>query len=276
MLNAFQEEDHLPFFFEGTKDVAILLTHGFPGSAKEMRPIAYVLNNMGWNTRGILLPGFGPEIETITDKTADDWYNTVESALIELKQDYKTVLLAGNSMGGGLSIQALAKQKADGLILFAPFWKVDNILWDMLPVLKYVLPRFKPFKIFKPNFDDPEFQKGTRNFMPNADFDDPEFQRMTVELEVHTSVFEQIRTVGMKAYHHAPQVNVPTLIVQGTEDELVTPKSTEQLLKRLSGELTYVTVKAPHNPLQPELACWDEVAEQVREFTKPFLDDILT
>lgn len=272
-LRAFEGDEHQPFFFEGTVDAAVLLTHGFPGSAKEMRPIAEVLNRMGFAVRGVLLPGFGPEIETITERNADEWYSTVESALLDLKGSYSIVLLAGNSMGGGLSIQAAAKQGADGLILFAPFWTIDNILWKALPILKYVVPRFKPFKIFKPDFNDPEFQKGTRNFMPDADFDDPEFRRGTLELEVHTHVFDQIRAVGATAYQLAPQFAVPTLVIQGTEDELVTPRSTEKLLQRLGGDLIYKQVKAPHNPLQPELECWHEVVESVQSFANPFVTE---
>ncbi len=270
MLDAFQEPEHLPFLFEAEGNRAALLTHGFPGSAKEMRPVAQLLHDMGWTTQGVLLPGFGPEIETIMEKKHTDWQQTVDTALAQLRHNHDTVLLIGNSMGGALSIQAAAKHGADGLMLFAPFWTIDHILWKALPVLKHVIPRFKPFSVFKPDFQDPEFQKGTRNFFPNADFDDPEFQRMTLNMEIQTSVFDQIRNAGLGGYEAAPDVKVSTLVIQGTGDDLVKPEVTQKLLDRLGGTVTYREVDAPHNPIDPAQASWEQVADHIRIFTQQF------
>jgi len=271
MLNAFEGPEHLPFTFDGANGGAVLLTHGFPGSAKEMRPIAHALNDAGWTTHGVLLPGFGPAIETLGERQHTEWQQTVSTALAELQASYSPVIVAGNSMGGALSIHAAAKHGADGLILFAPFWTLDNLLWKALPVLRYIIPKFKPFKLIKPDFDDPEFQKGTRNFMPNADFSDPEFRKQTLNLEVDTRVFANIRAAGMDGYHAAPDIHVPTLIIQGSEDELVTPTATSQLIDRLNGENTYIRVAAPHNPLDPEKPYWPTVVESVLAFSSQFV-----
>jgi carboxylesterase len=269
MLNgAFQGEEHQSFTFQGTNNHAALLVHGFPGSPREMRPVAQVLHGMGWTTRGVLLPGFGPEIETMIEKHHTDWETAVNNALVELQRDHDTVIVAGISMGGALSIQAVAKHGADGLILFAPFWTIDNLLWKALPVLKHVVPRFRPFSIFKPDFSDPEFQKGTRNFMPNADFNDPAFQQATRKLEVHTHVFDQIRAVGVEGYKHAPQINVPTLVIQGTSDELVTVASTQKLLARFQGYLEYHEVDTAHNPIAPEQEAWAAVSTHIQSFVQ--------
>ncbi len=265
-ISAFAGEEHRPFLLKGTNNCAVLLVHGFPGSAKEMRPLAEAINALGWTTQGVLLPGFGPEIETIEQKMHTDWEQHVDNALLELKAKHSTVVLVGNSMGGALSIQAVAKHGADGLILFAPFWTIDNFLWKALPVLKHVVRRFKPFKVFKPDFQDPEFQKGTKNFFPNADFNDPEFQRQTLEMEVNTNVFDQIRAAGQGGYDLAPQVTIPVLVIQGSDDELVKPEVTQQLLNRLSGNLVYHEVNAPHNPLSPDKAYWPDVVGYVEAY----------
>jgi carboxylesterase len=268
--NAFQSPEHQPFELDGTNGGAILLTHGFPGSPAEMRPIANVLHQRGWTVRGILLPGFGAEIETIPQRHHSEWEAAVNTALTQLRNTHDRVIVAGNSMGGALSIQAAAQHNATGVILFAPFWKINNPLWGMLPFLRYVLPRFKPFRLFKPDFNDPEFQRGTRNFMPDADFDDPLFQQATLDMEVHTNVFHQIRAVGVQGYQLAPQVNAPILAIQGRQDELVTPQATRQLLGRFPSDVRYVEVDAPHNPLQPDMACWSEVVNAVETFISQF------
>ena len=270
-VDAFRGEEHQPFSHQ-TEPAhgGALLVHGFPGSPAEMRGIATVLEQRGWSTHGILLPGFGPQIEQITEKTHADWENAVKQALNDLQQDYETVILVGNSMGGALSIQAAANHPIDGLVLFAPFWTVNNILWNALPVLKYIVPRFKPFQLFEPDFDDPEFQKGTRNFLPNADFNDPEFQRQTKELEIRTDVFAQIRNVGVTAYKLAPQVNVPTFVVQGTNDELVTPDNTKKLIRRFSAPYEYIEIDGQHNLLDNNgNDDWNYVVEHLQTFIEP-------
>lgn len=268
---AFTDKSHQPFTITGNQSVAVLLTHGFPGSPKEMRPIAeHIHETYGYTVQGILLPGFGPEIETIPDRNHAEWQQTVMHATRTLKDTHERVILAGNSMGGALSIYAAAHHTIDGLILFAPFWTIDHIGWKTLPFWARLFPSFKPFLVFKPKFHDPEFQRGVQNFITNPDFDDPEFQRQVREMRVYTTVFEQIRAAGLAGYEHAEQVRVPTLVIQGTEDELVRPKTTQKLLNRLGTNLTYVEVNAPHNPLQPELDCWPDVQRHVINFMQQF------
>lgn len=267
MFQAFQDKAHQPFYIQGDASVAVLLTHGFPGSPKEMYPIASVIHqHTNWTVQGILLPGFGPDIESIMNYTHIQWQQAVLSALKDLKKTHQHVILAGNSMGGALSIYAASQIDIDALILFAPFWKVDHFLWGALPFLRHVLPTFQPFRLFKPDFQDPEFQRGMENFIPNADFNDPVLQQETRKLQVHTGVFDEIRQVGQQGYEHANTVQRPTLVIQGTEDELVTPKSTQKLLAQLGEQVQYHEVSAPHNPLHEELACWPDVKKHVLSF----------
>ncbi|MEO0562230.1 MAG: alpha/beta fold hydrolase, partial [Chloroflexota bacterium] len=107
--NAFQGEEHQPFQFDGNNGRAVLLTHGFPGSAAEMRPVGALFHKRGWTSRGVLLPGFGPAIETLPEKSMDDWLDAVMRAYSDLRRTHDTVVVAGNSMGGALSIQAAAQ-----------------------------------------------------------------------------------------------------------------------------------------------------------------------
>ncbi len=265
---AFTGPEHQPFYNPGDTGRAALLVHGFPGSPAEMRPVADLLP--GWTTQGVLLPGFASEMATILEKKHTDWLNAVESAAQSLRADHDTLLVIGNSMGGALSIQVAARHQVDGLILFSPFWQVEHLLWNALPLLKHIVPRFRPFQLFKPDFSDPEFRKGASNFMPNADFDDPETQRLIRELEIPTSVFNEIRQVGKRAKDLAPSVKAPALVIQGDEDDLVTPERTKALVANLSSPVTYAEVRAAHNPLQPDKPSWPNVQEHIRAFVEQF------
>ncbi len=268
-LNAFQGEEHQPFKYTVDKSGhAALLVHGFPGTPAEVRPIADILHQAGWTTQGVLLPGFGPQVETLPERTLDEWLSAIENALRDLWHDHDTVLLFGHSMGAALCIQVAANtpNKPDGLILFAPFWKVNHVLWTAMPVLKVVLPNPKVFKLLNLDFKDPETRKGIQNFMPDADLDDPQVQNAIRDFPVPVKMFAQIYKAGHMAYDLAPKIDIPTLVIQGKADELVRPTMTQQMVKRMNGKVSYIEVNGEHNLADTTLADWPMIQQYLVNF----------
>jgi len=263
---AFRDARHHPFIMTGsTHGGAALLVHGFPGTPAEMRPLAHILNREGWTTQGILLPGFGTDIESLPRRKVIDWLRAVDMALIELQRERRPVLLIGNSMGGALSIQIAAARKPDGLLLINPFWQLNNILWKTLPVLKFALPQFKPFRLMKLDFNDPETLKGIAGFIPGADLRDPEVQSAIRNFAIPTGMLDQLRLAGVGAGNAAPHVTTPTLVIQGANDPLVTPVITRQLVAKIAGA-GYQEIPGDHNLLDPALPTWRKVEALALDF----------
>jgi len=273
MFTPFAGEEHRAFFLNGGKPAA-LLVHGFPGTPAEMRPLAAALHLAGWTTQGLLLPGFGADIATLPQRTRQQWFAAVLTALRELQQDHYPVVLIGNSMGGALSLALAAelsssgKQPPNALMLFAPFYRIEHVLWQILPIVKRIFPVFHPFRWFRPDFSNPETRKGIHNFLPDADLDDPQVQQAIREFQLPLAMFDEIRMVGAAAYKVASQAVLPMLVIQGTQDRLVSPKSTRQLITRCGGEVTYREVTAEHDLLKPENAVWAEVEAAVLAFAQ--------
>lgn len=262
--------EHQPFFHVKGGETAALLIHGFPGTPAEMRPLALALEELGWTTRGVLLPGFGPDIEKLLHYTYQDWLNAVSTALSELRKQYRYVIVIGYSLGGALAILAASRQLIDGLILMAPFWKVDHILWTLLPILKPVLRNIRPFRLLKSNFDDPEVRTGIHNFLPGIDLDDPIVRQHIRDFKLPLELFSQIRTTGQQAYQSAARIAAPTpvLVIQGTHDDLVKPPLTHKLAQQFRTAVNYVEVPAKHD-LQVETGnAWTTVRAQVTEFAQ--------
>ena len=58
--------EHETFTLPGGRPAALLL-HGFLGTPAEMRGLGEALHEQGWTVYAPLLPGFGSDIETLTD-----------------------------------------------------------------------------------------------------------------------------------------------------------------------------------------------------------------
>jgi carboxylesterase len=265
---AFSEPEHEPFLWAGSGDAAALMVHGFPGSPAEMRPLARALHDSGWTVEGLLLPGFGAEIETLPARRSDEWLVAVEVKLAELRRGHDRVLLLGNSMGGALTLQAAARGGAAGLALISPFWKLESPLWTLLPVFRVLFPAFPIFKVIRLDFDDPQTRRGIRQFMPDADLDDPAVQREVREFRLPLALFDQIRQTGAQAYAAAPYVGVPALIVQGRQDELVRPALTQQLGQQIPGLRRLVEVDGGHDLLNTARPAWPLVRAALLDFAE--------
>ncbi len=263
----FQSAEHAPFYLQGSQ-AAALLVHGFPGTPAEMRPLGEALHAQGWTAQGILLPGFGAEIETILDKRVSDWVDAVRQPLQALRRDHRVVILIGYSLGGALALQATAQTAPDGLILLAPFWQIDHLLWKWLPAFKQVFNGVQPFRLFKPDFANPEVRAGIQNFMPDANLDDPQVQQAIRDFRLPLSLFEQIYQAGHTAHRLAPTLpsTLPVLVLQGADDDLVRPALTRRWIKRISGSVQYLEVPGKHDLPKSESAGWSEVQAAITRF----------
>lgn len=264
--NPFDTPEHYPFSLNGPRPAA-LLVHGYPGTPREMRPLAEALHDSGWTAHALLLPGFGPEMATLSAKTADDWRLAVSRALSDLRRDGHTpLILVGNSMGAALSLSVAAETPPDALILLAPFWKLPGLLWQSLPLMKRLFPQVRPFRLFKPDFNNPDFRKGAANFAPGADLDDPAVRQAIRDFTLPVGMFDEIRKAGLGGTAAAARVRVPTLIIQGRQDPLVRPALTRRLAARLAGPVEWVEVDAQHDLHDPTKAAFPQVRQAVLDF----------
>jgi carboxylesterase len=264
---AFRKPEHQPFLWrqDGT-DGAALLVHGFPGTPADMLPVADVLHSAGWTVQGILLPGFGPQINMLVERHAVDWLRAVCEALSDLKRSYTNILLVGYSMGGALSLQAAAIERPSALMLLAPFWKLDHALWALLPAIRRIVPEIPIFNMYKLDLNDPVIRAGFHDFVPDADIDDPQVQREIRRFRLPLSILDEVRSAGAAGYEAIPHIRARTLIIQGTLDPLVTATMTRRLMKRFRCEVEYVEVPADHYLVNPQLAVWPDICQSIMDF----------
>jgi carboxylesterase len=265
-LKLFQSAEHEPFNWAAGRS-ATLLIHGFPGTPAEMRPLGQSFLQAGWSVYGMLLPGFGAQIDTLFERHYSEWVAAVEESLVRLQQDHDTVLLVGYSLGAALAVQAAAAQSSTGLILLAPFWQLAP-KWQQLIslLLKPFFRQVRPFK--KADFADPKIRRGVSNLLSDLDLDDPDVQQALRALSIPIRMFEQLHRVGQAAFDLAPQVSIPTLIVQGTQDEVARLNRTRRLLQRFPGPLNYVELAAGHDLIRSDQSAWPRLEHAVLDFAR--------
>ena len=267
MLKVFQGEPHTDFLIErGTP--AALLIHGFPGTPAEMRPLASTLNAAGWTTRGLLLPGFGAQIDSLFQRHPQEWIDAAVMALQALKAAHQPVALIGYSLGAAISILTTSRIKPDRLILLAPFWKFGTrgqraIFRITKPIVRHLKP------LSRANFNDPRLRRFLSEFLQDADLDAPEVQQLLRQTTVPVDLFERIHALGQQAYTLAALIDRPTLILQGRHDPVVKPDFTRRLMDRIDEEMiTYGEIDAQHHLIDPALPDWPRLQQAVLDFVR--------
>lgn len=257
----FQDKKHEAFIWEGNTKYCAVLVHGFPGTPNEMRPVAEILHSYGWTVHAPLLPGFGIDINSLADKTYDEWLSSVINIIEQHGQTYEHTILVGLSMGGAISIQASVSSKVDHLLLLAPFWKFDNILWKMLPIIKLLIPSFKPFRLFRPALNDPEVLQEIKENFPSADLEDVK------HMSISTNMINQIRIAGNHARQSVEHITIPTTIIQGMQDSVVQPELTQELVNNMTAQVNYLVIEGDHNLTDPEDEIqWEHVKKHIHQF----------
>ena len=112
-----------------SKEVGILLVHGFTGSPASMRPWAEYLNQRGYTVKVPILHGHGTTPHDLNLVKWQEWPAKVESDLQELLRTCSKVFICGLSMGGGTTLNIATRYSKDlvGIILVNPMIHVKFV-----------------------------------------------------------------------------------------------------------------------------------------------------
>jgi carboxylesterase len=261
----FSAEEHRSFLLAGGRPAA-LLVHDLPGTPAEMLPLGRSLQKAGWTARGISLPGFGTDLATLADRGAQDWLQCIGSSLCELRRRHAPLLLVGFSLGAALAVVAASEAAPDGLVLLAPVWRMVSGLARLAgTLLRPFLPRYF-YPVRRADFRDPGTQQFLRTLVPGLDLEDPAAAAELRHLGVPLRLLAEAFASGSLSYRSAARVRCPTLILQGSHDQLARPDFTRRLSCRFPARARYLELPAGHRLLAERGPCWSEVERAVLEF----------
>jgi pimeloyl-ACP methyl ester carboxylesterase len=180
-------------------------------------------------------------------------------------------------MGGALAIHLASLDPPEKMVLVAPFSRLPGVWSQLLPLIGPFVKFWKPFRTT--DFDDPRVRKNVEEIFPGLPIDNPEVQnilRKEVNLPVK-SILEVVK-LGRKAYRLAPQINVPTLVIQGVKDVTVEPGQTLKLTNRFQkANVLYRTYPGGHDLLKDSPELLNQITQDILTFigqpsTGKFLD----
>lgn len=202
-----------PFSHEGSP-VGVLISHGFTGSPKSMRPWAEHLAEHGYSVRLPRLPGHGTTWQELNRTQWQDWYAVLDRAFRELTERCDKVVVAGLSMGGAL-VTRLAQEhgpRVAGLVLVNPAYQVEDPRLRVLPLIKSFVPSLA----------------GIGNDISKPGQDEGCYDRVPLKaLHSQTKMWAQV-------VRDLPEVTQPVLLIRSEHDHVVPASSSALLLSWIS------------------------------------------
>ncbi|MEX2542746.1 MAG: alpha/beta fold hydrolase [Trueperaceae bacterium] len=264
--------EHGPFVFGKSAKRALLL-HGFPGTPWELRAVGRLLADLGYEAHAPLLPGFGPQISSLDRRCRYDWQASASAALASLLPGAEEVLLVGYSMGAALATTVAVSQaqassrQPQRLVLINPFSGLGVPLATLLGLVTPFVPSYRPF--VKADFDDPWVREVLGRMVPDLDIDDLAWrERVRREVCIPVVAVDQVCRLGAEAWRSAPAATVPTLVVQGREDNVVSPRRTRRFTRRLGGPVRLRETAGGHVVIWPGKPGHGELVGELTRFLR--------
>jgi len=265
MRSWYAAEVHQPFS-ETREDnrAGALLIHGFTGSPADMRALADEIFAHGIDAHVLRLPGMASDIKRLNDMTGAIWRDAVNRQWRDISARYERTVLVGYSLGGALAILAALERRPDLLVLLAPLSRIADRRAVFLPIIKHVIRSVRPYGGL--DWSDARVHNWFRAVRPTIATQDPINQDvLSREATYGTRMLDEMRRLLVVVRRRAPEVTVPTVIIQGDEDEIVLPRDTQRLADRLGGPVRLHSVRGDHYLPLPACGWWPDVRAILRD-----------
>lgn len=206
-----------------------LCLHGFTGNPQSMRPVADALGDAGFTVELPLLPGHGTAVEDMLDVGWKDWTDAVDTAYTQLAARCEQVVVAGLSMGGGLTLWLAAQHpEIAGIICINPAVQPPDP--DMLAMVRSMV------------------DSGERTFQGGigADIADPD----VTELAYGSTPLQPLLSLADGLGDLVPQlgsIRCPLLLLSSRQDHVVDPVQGDFLAQAVAGPVERVHLERSYH-----------------------------
>ena len=247
----------MPFLLKGkSRDIGIVLSHGYMAAPLEVRQLAEYLNRLGFWVYVPRLKGHGTSPEDLAMRTYLDWRNSVDHGYAIISNACKKVVAGGFSTGAGLALDLAVRVQA-----------VAGVFAVSAPMrLKDFSSRFAPAVDMWNRLMERARQVGAKKeFVENK----PENPHINYSRNPISGVVEVDRLMD-ELEPQLTDLKVPALVIQSRGDPVVDPRGSRKIFELIgSTDKEYLVFNFDrHGILLGEGA--EKVHRAIGEFIKRF------
>ena len=209
----------------GTLTSGVLVIHGFTGNPSSVRELAERFADGGFHVEVPRLTGHGTVIEDMVPTRWSDWSADVEAAYKDLSSRCKQVVVAGQSMGGALTLWLAARHpEIAGIVCINPV--AQGRTAEEIAFLDVIIESGE------------ELLPGVGNDI--ADTEVTENVYAGTPLQAAYSMY--VEGVAPLAEHY-PKMMMPMLLINSVQDHVVEPTQSDFLVAHYAGKVERVMLE---------------------------------
>ncbi len=231
---------------------SLVISHGYAEHSGRYKHVAELLVERGFAVYALDHRGHGKSEGTRANiKHFGDFSADLYLLLKQVREASKNKLfLLGHSMGGAIALQTILEspELIDGLLLSAAFLQSANppspMFRKLLEVIVRLLPNL-PIQSLDSQLlsHDPEAVQAYQN--------DP----LVYNGKVRASLGKELLDIGPYVLEQVLNIQVPTLVMHGSDDKIASPKGSDMLFERLgTRDKTLKTYQGYYHEILNELA----------------------
>ncbi len=224
-----------PFLIKGkSRDLGIVLVHGYMAAPLEIRALAEYLGNLGYWVYAPRLKGHGTAPEDLATRKYIEWVEDVEEGYAIIGNICKRVVAGGFSNGAGLALDLCTRVKGlSGVFAISPPMKLQDFSARFIPAVSFWNTLMKKMNVesIKMEFVENTPENPHINYSRNPVAGVRELERVMDQLETKL-----------------PGIQIPALLVQSLLDPVVSPDGSLKIFRHLgSADKEYFMINSPHH-----------------------------
>ncbi|MCC6142184.1 MAG: alpha/beta fold hydrolase, partial [Candidatus Hydrogenedentes bacterium] len=207
----------------------IVLSHGYMAAPLEIRAMAEHLLSHGYAVYGIRLTGHGTSPEDLAQRHWDEWYAALNRGYAVVGTLTDNIILAGFSTGGCLALMGGARKGAQvsAVVSISAPLQLRNYSARLAPGVVAVNTLLKRIGRSRSGWE----------YVENA----PENRHINYTRNPLTGIRELVAVMGEMDLVLKDVVS-PTLVIQGSKDQVVNPISAQEIFEKVAAENKELTV----------------------------------
>ncbi len=192
----------------------IVFAHGLKSSPSEIRELCDYIHQQGFNVYGVRLKGHGTLPQDLRDVLYSDWIESMNMGYAAMRQVCRKIYLGGFSTGGLIALLSASKKHypIEGVVCINSALQLHDIRINYAQPV-HAVNDFLAF--FRANIDFIDH---------DADFPETNYSRLYV------STLAQLKTLMSETDKALHKIDIPLLIIQGSNDPVVVSTSAEKIM----------------------------------------------